>query len=582
MRSILSIVLACATLAASACSDTGGCLEGYEKCEGVCTDYLTNPFHCGDCETTCSLGETCVEGMCTVVCRSGLTECGGDCVNTETSLAHCGGCDSPCGDGEICVDGSCELACGGTTDTLCGDACVDLQRNPLHCGACDNACGTGEICSSGTCVVTCGGSTPTRCGDACVDTDTNRQHCGTCDNACAADELCSDGVCGAACGGSTPTECGDACVDTDTNRQHCGACDNACADGEVCDTGSCAASCSTDLTDCSGSCRDLDADPDHCGACDNACPGATNATGVCVAGACDHVCTGTFRDCNEDTSDGCEIDVAADDLANCGGCGARCETGVFSSPDCTAGTCSITCDTGYTSCSTDLMDGCTDLDTDPLNCSACGTACSTGELCITGSCVLPETCAQIAGLTTTDGPFTLYWGSDATKPWSAWCHDLAGTPTEYLILVATAPDHNFAQHTCNGTLGAWGYDARTKYTRVKLDPATGLVDVVDMMFATSTGSCILGTTLNWTCAAYATASDCYDGDTTTAMGLANVDLTGTPFRVGSSVTWTPGGYMQSGTATRSSGDQIVDITGGGGCGWNGPDAPGLTLEYFTP
>jgi hypothetical protein len=581
MRRILLFLFTSTVLATAACSEDGGCLEGYEMCEDVCTNFLTNPFHCGECGAACSLGETCVEGVCTVVCRSGLTECGGDCVDTETNRAHCGGCDSPCGAGEVCSEGSCELVCGGTTDTLCGDACVDLQRNPLHCGACDNACGTGEICSSGTCVVTCGGSTPTRCGDACVDTDTNRLHCGGCDSACDPDEVCSGGTCGAACGGSTPTECGDACVDTNTNRLHCGACDNACTDGEVCDSGSCAASCSTDLTDCSGSCRDLDSDPDHCGACDNACPDPTNATGVCVAGACDLVCTGTYRDCNVDPSDGCEIDVESTDLDNCGACGALCATGVFSSPDCTAGTCSITCDTGYTSCSTDFLDGCTDLDTDPANCSACGAACRTGELCISGSCVVPETCADVAPLTTTDGPFTLFWGGVYSQPWTAWCHDLAGTPTEYLILAATATDRNFAQHTCAGELGSFGTNARSTFSRIRLDTSTALVDRNDFTFATSSGSCVNGT-INWTLEFYGHASDCWDYDTSTAMGLANIDLTGTPFRVSSSTAWTTDGYMHSGSATRSSGDQIVDITGGGGCGWNSPSGTGITLEYITP
>ncbi|MBW2263830.1 MAG: hypothetical protein JRG91_17855, partial [Deltaproteobacteria bacterium] len=359
MKREILVILAATALAASACSDSGGCLEGYETCEGVCTDYLTNPFHCGDCETTCGLGETCVDGTCTVVCDSDSTLCGGACVDTDTNLDHCGACDSACPAGEVCVDGTCELVCGGSTDTLCGDACVDLSRNPLHCGACDNACAAGEICSSGSCVLSCGGSTPTRCSDACVDTN--------------------------------------------TNPLHCGACDNACAAGEVCDTGSCVPYCSTGLTDCSGSCFDLDIDPGHCGDCDTSCATPTNAAPVCVAGTCDFVCTGTFEDCNVDVSDGCELDVGAADLANCGACGAVCETGVFSSPDCTAGVCSIVCDTGYDFCATDLMDGCTDLLTDLLNCGTCGTACTGDELCISGSCIdLGPTLTEITGATATE------------------------------------------------------------------------------------------------------------------------------------------------------------------------------------
>jgi hypothetical protein len=140
------------------------------------------------------------------------------------------------------------------------------------------------------------------------------------------------------------------------------------------------------MTDCGGACVDLDNHPQHCGACDAACTVPANAAAVCLAGSCDFVCTGTFEDCNVDDSDGCELDVGATDLDNCGACGSVCATGPNSSPDCTAGVCSIVCDTDYTFCATDLMDGCTDLQTDELNCGACGTTCGSGEECITGSC----------------------------------------------------------------------------------------------------------------------------------------------------------------------------------------------------
>jgi len=509
-----------AALAMSACGGDDGCLAEYETCEGACTDTMTNPLHCGECGNACGLGESCIDGVCDTVCDSGSTNCGGVCVDTDTSSAHCGECDSACPAGEVCTGGTCEVVCGGSTDTLCGDACIDLTRNPLHCGVCDNACAAGEVCSGGTCTLSCGGSTPTRCGDACVDTD--------------------------------------------TNPLHCGACDSACASGEVCDSGSCVLHCSTGLTDCTGSCLDLDTDPDHCGDCDTACADPANATGVCVSGACDIVCTGTYRDCNVDPGDGCELDVGADDLANCGACGAVCDTGLSSSPDCTAGVCSIVCGTDYTFCSTDFMDGCTDLLTDVLNCGTCGTACATEELCIAGSCVLPETCAQIVPLTTTDGPFTLYWGADSTKPWGAWCHDMAGTPLEYLIHSATATGQNFAQYTCGGG-GASGTSVRTSYTRVRLDPATSLVNIGDQTFATSTGTCTQGSTVI-TSMPYGSAADCYTSYST--RGLANVDLTGTPFRVID--TWCGGGYLPGGGAVLSSGDQIVNVTGGGYCGWINP------------
>jgi hypothetical protein len=448
-------------------------------CEGVCTDHQTDPLHCGECGTACGLGETCVDGMCTVVCGPESTDCGGSCVDTDTSIEHCGACDSPCPEGEVCVDGSCELVCGGTTETLCGDACVDLMRNPLHCGACDNACAAGEICSSGTCILSCGGSTPTRCGDACVDTD--------------------------------------------ANPLHCGECDNACASGEVCDAGSCVLTCSPGLTECSGACFDLDTAPDHCGDCDTACASPANATGVCLAGSCGIVCTGTYLDCNRDPDDGCEIAVD-------------------------------------------------DLQSDRGNCGGCGVACTTEEMCLVGSCILPETCAQYVPLTTTDGTFTLYWDGDPTMPWDAWCQDMAGTPLEYLDLVATATGQNFSQYSCGGW--ATGTNVRTVFTRVRVDVANEEIDIGDGTFSTSAGSCVQGST-TITSMTYGTASDCIAGYS--EAGGANVDLTGTHFRVDD--TWCLAGHNAAGTAVLSSGDQIVDVTGGGSCGTNLPCGTGLDLQY---
>jgi hypothetical protein len=161
---------------------------------------------------------------------------------------------------------------------------------------------------------------------------------------------------------------------------------------------------------------------------------------------------------------------------------------------------------------------------------------------------------------------------------------MAGTPTEYLILDATASGQNFAQYTCGG--GATGTDVRTSYTRVRLDPATSLVDIGDQTFATSVGTCSQGST-TITSMPYGSAADCVSSYSD--RGVANVDLTGTPFRIVD--TWCRGGYNSAGAAVLSSADQVADITGGGYCGWNNPcpyiygiynerGGPRLDLEYI--
>ena len=42
--------------------------------------------------------------------------------------------------------------------------------------------------------------------------------------------------------------------------------------------------------------------------------------------------------------------------------------------------------------------------------------------------------------TSADGEYTLYVGGAADQPWPAYCHDMAGTPAEYLVLVNLAEE----------------------------------------------------------------------------------------------------------------------------------------------
>jgi hypothetical protein len=41
------------------------CAMGKALCGESCADLQTNPQHCGSCEKSCGLGQSCVAGMCT-------------------------------------------------------------------------------------------------------------------------------------------------------------------------------------------------------------------------------------------------------------------------------------------------------------------------------------------------------------------------------------------------------------------------------------------------------------------------------------------------------------------------------------
>jgi hypothetical protein len=161
-----------------------------------------------------------------------------------------------------------------------------------------------------------------------------------------------------------------------------------------------------------------------------------------------------------------------------------------------------------------------------------------------------------------DGEYTLYVGGDALKPWLAWCHDMAGTPSEYLTLVPTATASNYSQYTAGGN--SPGTNVRTTYARLRLDPVTLRVNTADQTFASSVGSLLHVNKEPVKSMPYAAAMGC------SRWGVGNVDLRGTPFAVAT------GQFMIGGVSTGgssygySAANQVVSLSAYGGCGWVGP------------
>jgi hypothetical protein len=183
---------------------------------------------------------------------------------------------------------------------------------------------------------------------------------------------------------------------------------------------------------------------------------------------------------------------------------------------------------------------------------------------------LPASCQEVknANPSAVDGQYTLYISGDASKPWTAWCHNMAGTPAEYLSLSSTGSSVNFSQYTAGYNNGG-GSDVRTLFSKIRIDPATLRVNTGDQTFSTSSGLLWHGDAV--TSMSYAAAMNCDFGN----PGLGNVDLRGTSFSV------TPGqfvvvGWYGSGGATYSSDNRVVDLWNRGECGWmsvQGADHP---------
>jgi hypothetical protein len=85
---------------------------------------------------------------------------------------------------------------------------------------------------------------------------------------------------------------------------------------------------------CSGICTDLDRDPSNCGTCNHVCSTPNNSSPTCGMAICSFVCNPGFGDCNNMSSDGCEVNLNSDSR-NCGTCGHICPMGTF----CVSGVC---------------------------------------------------------------------------------------------------------------------------------------------------------------------------------------------------------------------------------------------------
>lgn len=161
---------------------------------------------------------------------------------------------------------------------------------------------------------------------------------------------------------------------------------------------------------------------------------------------------------------------------------------------------------------------------------------------------------------------------------TVFCYDMAGTPRDYIDLANTSEDANFSQYTAGGA--SPGTDVRTSFTKLRIDPATLMVDLGDLTFATSTGRLQHSSETRGpdspfvTSMPYGVAMSC----TSRPDGVANINLQGTPFIVED--TFELGGFASDGSTNVSEDKQTVDLNGGGYCGWIS-STPTIALGYST-
>ena len=420
------------------CTPQHDCQVGKACCGATCTDVKTDKDNCGQCGSPCTLAGAigkCAGGQCAIdTCLPGFQDCDLDpstgCESAKaTDTVNCGSCGNACSGfanaAPACNNGTCDLGacltgfgnCDGTNPNGCE---TNLDTSPQNCSGCGSACslpGAVSGCAAGACLVAscntgfadCDTLSPNGCE---IDIANDPVNCGGCGTVCTlpnASAKCAGGMCAVATCAPPFANCnvmpGDGCeVNTNTSVNNCGSCGTACNlpnATPACSNGACViAQCAAGFSDCDGNptngCEvNTNTSTGNCGGCGQACS-TNHGSPTCSAGACTIICTPGFADCNNQVSDGCEVNTATN-VNNCNGCGAAFAcSAAGGTPACVNSMCTVSsCQPGKGDCDGNVGNGCeTTTTNDPMNCGGCGLPCfiangtagCAGSQCTVASC----------------------------------------------------------------------------------------------------------------------------------------------------------------------------------------------------
>jgi hypothetical protein len=391
-----------------------------------CEALLGSVEHCAACYDACSFPNSmvaCFEGQCLATgCQPGHGDCDTSLDSCETpldTLIDCGVCGASCDALDratpTCATGSCAVdTCIGNYGNCNGvvsDGCEEPLDSLEHCGGCGTDCsfmGTTSDCSSGSCVAlgcetgyaNCDGDTANGC-----ESLNGADHCGGCGMPCNVSALanvaaasCESQACSVSCKaghGDCDQNSSNGCETPLTSNVNCGNCGDPCDIPHAvaeCGTGSCEfvscvagwGDCNDDLSD--GCELDLNTTLSDCGACDHDCQAQSVPKQFCVGGSCSGLsCAAGTAECDGNEAMPCEVTLSA--VATCGSCTNACAFNAGLTTATAHGTlacaasgpgyaCDVVCATGYDDCDGNYKNGCETSLASLTNCGSCGQGCS--------------------------------------------------------------------------------------------------------------------------------------------------------------------------------------------------------------
>lgn len=143
------------------------CPTPFVNCGGACIDPKTNADHCGailacdgaNAGAKCTGGMVCKNGACAApspcpantpdTCTAGGASL---CTDFKTDPAHCGDCTTACGAGKVCNNGACGVACNAL-QTTCGTGAAATCHTPTAPNdCCGTLCAADKDCTAAGCV----------------------------------------------------------------------------------------------------------------------------------------------------------------------------------------------------------------------------------------------------------------------------------------------------------------------------------------------------------------------------------------------------------------------------------------------